>query len=397
MIGHSVQGRAIRAYRVGDPTSANRVVVMATMHGDEPRTRLDPGRLRDGRPVRGIDLWVVPVVQPRRAGPGTRRNAHGVDLNRNYPYLWADLDGNYESGPRAASEPETRAMMAFFDEVRPRRVVSFHQPLTASTSPATSPGPFARRLARVLHLPGKPLDLRRCLPRHVDPVVHRAACRGRRHRGVRPAPRPAPHGGHRPAPGAAGAGRLALRRLRAALGAALAALEDRLLLGHERVDGVAVVGGAAGERHHLGLEGQRGRRSRGRRCTPPSGGSRRATPSARRPAAGAASATSSARSSAGHDRGGQPELERLVGLDGAREVEQLERLGPADQPRQRPRRAGVAGERDAGEGQVEARGVGQRPGSRRRTPGSRRRPAATPLTAATTGLGIVASAVTIGL
>lgn len=157
VIGHSVQGRPIRAYRVGDPTSGNRVVVMATLHGDEPRTRLLLAALRDGRPVRGIDLWLVPVANPDGLARGTRRNAHGVDLNRNYPYRWADLDGHYESGPRAASEPETRALMAFFDEVRPRRVVSFHQPLDGVDVSSHESRPFARRLARFLHLPRKPL------------------------------------------------------------------------------------------------------------------------------------------------------------------------------------------------------------------------------------------------
>jgi protein MpaA len=157
VIGRSVQGRPIRAYRVGDPTSANRMVVMATLHGDEPRTRLLLAAIRDGAPVRGIDLWLVPVANPDGLARGTRRNAHGVDLNRNYPYRWADLDGHYESGPRAGSEPETRALMAFFDEVRPRRVVSFHQPLDGVDVSSRESRPFARRLARSLHLPRKPL------------------------------------------------------------------------------------------------------------------------------------------------------------------------------------------------------------------------------------------------
>jgi protein MpaA len=130
---------------------------MATLHGDEPRTRLLLAALRDGRPVRGIDLWLVPVANPDGLARGTRRNGHGVDLNRNYPYRWADLDGHYESGPQAASEPETRALMAFFDDVHPRRVVSFHQPLDGVDVSSHESRPFARRLARYLHLPRKRL------------------------------------------------------------------------------------------------------------------------------------------------------------------------------------------------------------------------------------------------
>ena len=72
---------------------------------------------------------MVPVYNPDGLARGTRKNAHGVDLNRNFPYRWADLDGSYESGPRAGSEPETRAMMGFLREIRPSRIISFHQPL----------------------------------------------------------------------------------------------------------------------------------------------------------------------------------------------------------------------------------------------------------------------------
>ena len=127
------------------------------MHGNEPHTRQILTSLRDGRPIRGIDLWVVPVVNPDGLARHTRRNAHGVDLNRNFPHDWADLDGNYESGPRPASEPETRAVMAFLRQVRPRRVLSFHQPLNGVDTDTKDSG-FARRLARALRLPTTTLD-----------------------------------------------------------------------------------------------------------------------------------------------------------------------------------------------------------------------------------------------
>jgi protein MpaA len=155
-IGHSVKGRPIRAWRLGEP-GKRRMVLVSTMHGDEPHTRRILETLRDGRPVRGVDLWVVPTYNPDGLARGTRRNARGVDLNRNFPHRWTDLDGSHESGPRPASEPETRAVMAFLEEVDPRRVISFHQPLHGVDTDTKDAG-FARRLARALRLPRTSLD-----------------------------------------------------------------------------------------------------------------------------------------------------------------------------------------------------------------------------------------------
>ena len=155
-LGQSVQQRPIRAWRLGEP-GKRRTVLVSTMHGNEPHTRAILETLRDGRAIRGVDLWVVPTYNPDGLVRGTRRNARGVDLNRNFPYDWADLDGNYESGPRPASEPETRAMMAFLDDVDPHRVISFHQPLNGVDTDTKDAG-FARRLARALRLPRTSLD-----------------------------------------------------------------------------------------------------------------------------------------------------------------------------------------------------------------------------------------------
>ncbi|HEV2797633.1 MAG TPA: M14 family zinc carboxypeptidase [Nocardioides sp.] len=155
-IGHSVRGRPIRAWRLGEP-GRRPMVLVSPMHGDEPHTRWILESLRDGRPIEGVDLWVVPTYNPDGLARGTRRNARGVDLNRNFPYRWAYLDGTYESGPRPASEPETRAMMAFLDEIDPRRVLSFHQPLHGVDTDTKDAG-FARRLARALRLPRTSLD-----------------------------------------------------------------------------------------------------------------------------------------------------------------------------------------------------------------------------------------------
>ena len=156
ILGYSTQGRPIKAWRLGTPGKA-KFVVISTMHGNERSTKRILTSLRDGRPIRGIDLWVVPLYNPDGYARGTRRNGRGVDLNRNYPRGWADLDGRYESGRGPASEPETQAMMAFLSEIKPHRIVSLHQPLNGVDVDSKKPR-FARRIANALNLPRTSLN-----------------------------------------------------------------------------------------------------------------------------------------------------------------------------------------------------------------------------------------------
>jgi murein peptide amidase A len=150
VLGKSVQGRKIRAWHLGQP-GKKKVVLIAVMHGDEQAPRRILTDLRDGPAVKGVDLWVVPTYNPDGAAHHTRKNAHSVDLNRNYPFKWRNLDGQYESGPKASSEPETKAMMRFLAKVRPAYILSFHQPLHAVD--ITERPTFSKRVARALKLP----------------------------------------------------------------------------------------------------------------------------------------------------------------------------------------------------------------------------------------------------
>ncbi len=156
VVGRSVRGRKILAYRLGQ-RGKPKVLLIAAMHGDEVAPRQILRRLRDGRPIRGINLWVLPTYNPDGVARHTRKNARGVDLNRNFPYRWAELDGSTESGPRPRSEPETRAVMRFLRDIRPRWILSFHQPLNGVDTDTKRPK-FSRKVARKLRLPTKRLD-----------------------------------------------------------------------------------------------------------------------------------------------------------------------------------------------------------------------------------------------
>jgi murein peptide amidase A len=131
VLGHSVRGRPIVAYERGD-RSAPATVVVGVIHGTEPAGLAVIARLRRMPLPPGVHLWLVPTANPDGLAAGTRQNAHGVDLNRNWPAAWVHngrpWDGYY-SGRRPMSEPENRAMRAFLLRVRPKLTIWFHQPL----------------------------------------------------------------------------------------------------------------------------------------------------------------------------------------------------------------------------------------------------------------------------
>jgi len=79
------------------------------------------------RPPAGVDLWVVPNLNPDGTASGTRGNAHGVDLNRNLPWHWRPITGIYDSGPSPLSEPESRIAYRLILRLRPQVSIWFHQ------------------------------------------------------------------------------------------------------------------------------------------------------------------------------------------------------------------------------------------------------------------------------
>lgn len=129
--GESVQGRALTAVRLGDAHAKRTALVVGQIHGDEPAGRAVIRKLRSlSRSFHGISLWTVLTVNPDGNRAGTRRNAHGVDLNRNFPYRWAasDPSSGYYGGPHPSSEPETRAVKRLIKRIHPNVTIWFHQP-----------------------------------------------------------------------------------------------------------------------------------------------------------------------------------------------------------------------------------------------------------------------------
>ncbi len=129
VIGRSVHGRPIVALHHSAPDPALRVLVVGCIHGNETAGIPIARRLaRQAAPAR-TDLRVVPSINPDGVAADTRGNAHGVDLNRNFPFRWAHLGGLEYSGTGPLSEPESSAAARLIRRVRPDLTIWFHQPL----------------------------------------------------------------------------------------------------------------------------------------------------------------------------------------------------------------------------------------------------------------------------
>jgi murein peptide amidase A len=157
VIGRSVGKRAITAVQVGDPAGTRVALVVGAIHGDE-RAGLSIVRALKRRAAQnagalsGTQLWVIDTVNPDGQRAHTRKNAHGVDLNRNFPYRWRDdvpHSNGYYPGPKPASEPETRAVMAFIRGIRPDLSIWFHQPWGAVLACRGRP-PIAAEYAKLV-------------------------------------------------------------------------------------------------------------------------------------------------------------------------------------------------------------------------------------------------------
>jgi protein MpaA len=159
-LGRSVLGRRINVVRIGDPAAPRKVLVVGCIHGNEPEGRKIVDLLRTAPPPPGAELLLVRNLNPDGFQRHTRQNAHGVDLNRNSPEGRRFLGGpgtQFYAGPRAFSEPETRAIRALILRYRPAVTVWYHQPFGVVDRPETGDDAIARAYSRVSGLPFQPL------------------------------------------------------------------------------------------------------------------------------------------------------------------------------------------------------------------------------------------------
>lgn len=113
LLGRSYEGRPIRAWRIGNPRSPRRLLIVGCIHGNECAGTAVTQRLVSlSRPI-DLDLWVVQNLNPDGLAHGLRGNARGIDLNRDF---------------LAATQRETRIARELILRLEPDVTIWFHQP-----------------------------------------------------------------------------------------------------------------------------------------------------------------------------------------------------------------------------------------------------------------------------
>lgn len=191
-----MQGRAITARVIGPDSSSRKLLLIECIHGNEFAGHPIVSAVGRLRPGRGVQLWLVQQCNPDGTAADIRQNAHGVDLNRNFPVQWQRVsDPTYYSGPHPASEPETHVAMRLIDRIKPAVTIRYHQHEDLVDMPGGDRG-VPRRYAQISGLRATCLPF---LPAGVLPV--RAAGGLHPRRGASGGPPPARRPGrlqHRP-------------------------------------------------------------------------------------------------------------------------------------------------------------------------------------------------------
>lgn len=127
VIGTNSGGSPIRVYirEACDTTNVKTVVVAGSIHGSENGGQLVAWQMLFNEPLpSNVRVIAIPEINATGVAGSLRRNANGVDLNRNFDFRWGQASSDascsesvtscmFYHGTSAGSEPETQALVTF--------------------------------------------------------------------------------------------------------------------------------------------------------------------------------------------------------------------------------------------------------------------------------------------
>lgn len=127
----TVGNRDVELLKADSNSGDKTVLIIGVFHGDEPQGEYLIRKFMSQRkePCKN-QIYIIPCLNPDGKALGTRQNANGIDLNRNFPTKNRKIieDEHYFGGTEGGSEIETQFIIDVLKEYKPDFILTIHAP-----------------------------------------------------------------------------------------------------------------------------------------------------------------------------------------------------------------------------------------------------------------------------